>query len=216
MADWYAQWSARHAAMFGMTRLEDAETFAAWRSTFIARGYTFQELTHTTNVIAARTEPLAWRDDHLAEINRIIRDMRQAVIRNESNEAATAKESKCELCADSGMVIVPHPQFVIDGEWTRNGNSQPTCAVVCSCFRGRRIGEQQAEMFNGKRSKMQLTLEAYEDRVPRYLWKNLYDQQRLAFIASTRAEATSKAQDKQLGRLDAKAIAGTIGALPTG
>lgn len=209
MSEWYTKWAARHAAMFGMSRAEDATTFSAWRSLFMSKSYTEQELNHATNVIAARPEPLAWRDHHLAAINSAIRELRQVAIRRENNEVSTEEKPKCAYCSDSGCVIVPHPRFVFNGSWVTYCGGKPTSAVICSCYRGRRIRDYEQE---SGREKKQMTIEEYERRIPRDLWQNLFDQQRLERMAEVRADVETKEQDSRLGILSR--LARGIGEIP--
>jgi len=96
----------------------------------------------------------------------------------------------CTLCGDSGYVAVPHPVYVVMGEWTHatHGRTKPTAAVTCCCMAGGRLAAAQE-------SKRQppMTLVEYEARIPRDLWQALLDEewQRIKREAAERAERES-------------------------
>ena len=63
-------------------------------------------------------------------------------------------------------MVVPHPKFVRNGEWRRNGGGQPTVAVLCPC----RVGQLIVEGQRGVSRASQMTLAQYEALVPRDWW----------------------------------------------
>ncbi|GIW81473.1 MAG: hypothetical protein KatS3mg105_3280 [Gemmatales bacterium] len=175
--------------IFGLTFAEDTAMFAAWEAVFEANGYSLEELEAATNEIARSSTPPRTRAEHLAEINRIIRQRRrnQGVV----NEDLSAKEVfwTCPDCDSCGWVTVPHPKAYVDGVW------QPpfwSAAVTCHCLRG----IQRLESYRGGDSGIQvpMSLTAYEARFPNWReeWNRFVEGRRKLVKALDLSETTEK------------------------
>lgn len=193
MSDWFRQWADRHAAIFGLTSPQDLEMFAAWRGAFVSAGFTFSELNAATDWMVKQSAP-EFRNEHLKMIQTFIRQRRDEQRRFEQQTAAPMGKSYCSLCGGTGMVVVPHPRFVIDGEWTMNSSYQPTAAVSCLCEVGKRIEQAQ---FNKERNQKLMSLGLYETRIPRGLWTALLHHKSKAAGANKKAEEATRAADKR-------------------
>lgn len=200
MPEWYLQWSAEYGAMFGMNRTDDGPTFASWWKVFCAKQCTYQELEQAMLSIAGDKEIPKWRQEHLEAINKQIARIRHeatiGLIRGNADD--TPNKSTCERCGDTGMIVVPHPRFVVEGVWLQNGSYKPTAAVVCTCYRGRKIVEAQATKPMDGRC---MTVGEYEEHIPRELWAALMSGKSNADREASNAMASSRDADKTLGAL---------------
>lgn len=193
--DWFTDWAVHHAIAFSMHAGQHAETIASWRDGFLAGGYTPEELyAATTHMIAYRCPAKPW--DHLQEIQAFVQARRAQARRAQSNTPSNGKDrGRCEKCCDSGWVIVPHPAFVRNGEWTPHSNGFPTAAVTCSCHAGVRTRTPGAD--NSK--ALPMSLAEFEQICPS--WREWLDWQREATAQAIAADsrrrvAAIKGEDK--------------------
>lgn len=210
MSTWneeFVAWASRHAAVFGLFADGDSAMFAAWHDEFRMAGFDVADLHAATNHMA-QVEAPKFRSDHLVIIQRIVGDRRrEAALKQQKAVEFDSGKSVCVLCGDTGAVAVPHPRFVLCGEWQFHGNAQITAAVLCFCWRGRRIGEAQKAWHPDlvrARGGQQMTLEQYEQRIPRETWESLMRDQRERQKAARRARQVTKEIDKQCGAIAAK------------
>jgi hypothetical protein len=133
---WFRAWAIQHARAFGMTDPDDVAMLNSWQEVFLASGYTEAELRAATAAMIAGDAP--WRREH--HLNLIQRHIRQS--RDAARDAARADRRRhdrwaeaCPHCGDSGWLVVPHPERMIDGVWT---DPYWTAAVACECPRGAR------------------------------------------------------------------------------
>jgi len=129
----YDSWLAHHKALFQLNTDADQHMFVAWWP--LLKGYGISELTEASNHIATRSTKL-YRTDHLGALRARISEKKRERFQREAEQQQNA-EITCQVCFGTGMAIVPHSRWVVNGEWQANGNSWPTAAVYCECVRGR-------------------------------------------------------------------------------
>lgn len=157
----FSDWLKHHCTVFSIYDPERIETVASWQPLFDAAGYTAAELTTATDWLAMNASP-KYPSDHLGAIRSRLTDQRALDYRR----AEDAYPSQCVLCGGTGRLVVPHLAGVRDGQWlplrlTRIRATYYTCAVRCSCARGR-FGK-----FDGQRGGVTLlSIEEYERRNP--------------------------------------------------
>ena len=165
----FDQWAGRHGAMFGFAHANDSAMFSLWFGLFADRGYSPAELRYATDSIAAKTEPLKWREHHLAEINKLIGDRRGAY---EAKRLRDFPEdnygpSRCSSCEGSGWVSVPSPRQIVDKRWEPSGMHVHALAVVaCNCPQG----QKKLDGWDASPSE-------FQKRIPRPMMQSYYEQQ---------------------------------------
>jgi len=185
-APWYASWVTAHRTAF-MLPAEWVESALMWWPTFVSLGVTASELADATRAIQLAAEhPASW-GKHLPEVKAVVgrlRNRRAAEARRAHDLARGDRFSVCDLCGDSGWVVVPHPDWVrfndpvVPGEirvdataWAPNGHGgdgEPRfveVGVACRCFKGRAT-------VAGQEKNPPLTLERYEQHVNR-VWREM-------------------------------------------
>lgn len=172
--------------------------FAAWWS--LVASYAVYELVEASNHIAVNQSGL-WRTEHL-------RELRQRVaVRRRDRYAAEAEQKvgfiECSVCHGSGWAVVPHPRWVIEGEWQSDGNHWPTAAVYCYCGRGQRL-LSHAQAYNQDSPKhpraIGMTLERYEGLNPR--WHQQMEDRANASKDEAHAKVMAAHAQKLHGKLD--------------
>jgi hypothetical protein len=187
--DW-AGWVEYHAVLFGLDGEGETRTLLAWRETFAAQGFTAEEL-RAASLHLAR-DPPRYREEHLRRLQEVIHG-RRAAVRRSADLLREAEESEwvCPHCHACGWASVPHPRFLVEGEWRADGGGRlHTVAVLCSCNRGRREAELHAKAGP-------LTLATYELRNP--LWREQVAAAARARAAATDARRLAREADRERG-----------------
>jgi hypothetical protein len=172
--DEYETWRQHHAALFGFQSDADQAMFGAWYP--ILRDYVFEELMEASNWLILNKAGI-YRTEQLAALRQRVTDARRK--RQEEFDTANAITSPpCELCKDSCLVVVPHPKYVLNGQWMPDGNTFHELSVLCSCPKGTaRANKQQRYYEEHKddksdekrrlaRTARTMTLAMYEQRNP--------------------------------------------------
>jgi hypothetical protein len=215
----YNVWSRRHGETFGFSHPNDPAVFARWYEVFAAAGYTAAELGAATDVIAMRPEPLKWRDDHLAAIHAALRSKRSGewAAKVRSYRPDESEVGECAYCGGSGWAVVPHPKYVMAGEWSAGIlGRRPTAAVTCLCHRGRAALEGWDRFSEDvkRRVARPMPLEHYQAKVNPG-WRNMIAGVEAEERARLAATAATQATDAAAGPL-ARAIRGVVGRAKTG
>lgn len=74
--DWWQQWCAYHAAVFGWGATQSA-TYAAWKGIFAQREATAEELAEAVRRAAKSEKPLQWPADNLAALQAALTAIRR-------------------------------------------------------------------------------------------------------------------------------------------
>ena len=182
--------------MFGIRDDADLRTIMSWRFVFSATRTSEAEMKAASLWLARNVGVLGEVKErfggkmtmHLSAIQRALREVR-ALDQDRLDQRVQEQESRlgtCVICGSSGYVSVPHPKHVENGEWRPvrmcRGGSGPTyytCAVLCSCARGRWKADHQAEGWR------QMTLEQYHGSNPD--WRQQLEER----AEERRAEATA-------------------------
>lgn len=191
----YSAWASDHQAMFGMSGNDaEAQMFKAWFRLFVTDGYTERELRAATDTIARLEQQPEWRGEHLAAIQRAVRESRR---RRRETAASTYRDtrapSQCEACDDVGMVAgLPQLFEVRDGLWVGHA----TCAVLCRCHAGQRIGAAFASRewpSDRLRERACFSIVEYEAVNPH--WREQLADRRALLIAQRMATEATRAAD---------------------
>lgn len=152
-------WTKKHASRFAWTAASDIECLAEWATIQTKYGVTLDELHEVSEKMVMNTKDVFGKENHLKTLNTILHSLRErksyAVIQDEDR-------GTCTTCgAGSGLVSVPEPREVVNGEWT----GVKFTFVACSCPEGFRYR-------NSKDSKDRtlLNIEQYTRFNP--LWKS--------------------------------------------
>lgn len=150
--DWYDRWAVRHCTAF---LLPDAwlDAAKAWRHVFDLVGATEAELDAATREVQASDAPPKYPGDHLPAVKTAVgrvRDRLAERARKAAADAAADGRGVCDLCADTGWVVVPHPLHVRAGCWepthhARGEKVYVTACATCRCYRGRKTFDGLAE-----------------------------------------------------------------------
>lgn len=196
--DEWGEWVDFYGGCFGWLSDADLRMFDAWRRVFAASGYTMAELRDAAKALAAN--PPKWRSDHLARIHQHVRESRFAAQVAREREAREANEKKpCELCGDTGLVVVPHSRAVVNGEWRAPFY---TMGVACECgagfsVRSPMIRRYDAWVENNRKGKMPpviARLQDYERENP--FWREQVRQKAEAQKAEVAAREASHGADR--------------------
>lgn len=162
----FHDWVAIHCERFGLDRPAERAMVQSWQPAFAAAGFTLEDLMSATDYMTTRAAP-RFRTDHLALIQQHVSERRRVIVREAEEFDRGFDAAECDLCRNCGWVIVPHPRYVVEGKWQA---PFPTCAVVCSCSRGRHYHEADQADYEAKRAKGRrqpsLTLETYARKFP--------------------------------------------------
>ena len=191
----FTAWAERHLKTFGLTpSAKDRETIDLWYPIFTASGYTAAELDYATQTMARN--PPKYRSEHLPGIHAAIGGLRKEAAQDDRRDRDTIEAYEvCKDCGDSGWAWVPHPRFVVDGEWVpfQGRTYKPEAALPCMCPRGRRI----LGSWTGK--KRTLSLEQYDSWNPE--WRQQIRERDAAQKAEREALASAHASDQTDGPL---------------
>lgn len=211
----YELWLTHHRDLFRMHTEEDLAMFAAWWP--LLKTYTLVELNEATDWLALRDVKMYRRDEQLGELRRRIAQRRFERLRAEAEQQQEGF-IECSLCSGTGVVIVPHPRYVINDQWMPNGNSYPTCGVLCQCTRG--VKRYEAAKYyalenNGKRKdgvpvKVSMTLQEYETKNPE--WFHQIAERNKSLMAEGQARMASERAQAAHGGLDAKEVRNRLAA----
>lgn len=202
--DWFDEWAAHHATLFGLDGDKEIATLHSWRVLFVTQlGYSREELFAASNTIAATPPIPAFRNEHLDRLQIAVQKARreELVKRREAEAASLSEQSECRLCLGCAWVTVPHPQDVVDGEWL----GKHTLAVVCRCPLGRKEQTLNEEFCSRPRAgelrcrPRALTLETYEGRNPS--WQLQVKRKEAADRAVRKAKSVTEDVDRARGRL---------------
>jgi hypothetical protein len=207
----FDSWKTRYAPPFGMVSDVDEVMFDSWFDIFVHAGYTIAELDEAR--LALHLAPPKNRWEHLESIHRTVTQLRKDAERKRRAEIAPdgSEVGTCVDCGDTGWVTVPHPIHVTGGEWVGHGqySYRPTAAVVCRCYRGRRVmdGYDGLQPKDRDRIARPMTLEQYQRSAPG--WRGMLRRHEDEQVAAARAAQRSQDADKRLGSLK-QAINGVI------
>ena len=129
MAEWFTDWMAEHKARSAWGPDRDAMMWD-WEVEFDGRGVNEHEADSASRWLMANDPPMMAKH-HLAALLARIRQQRNEV---GSRPAGAHEFGACAVCGESGMVMVPHPRAISDGEWLRPWYS---LAAWCNCGLGR-------------------------------------------------------------------------------
>lgn len=204
----WQEWVDYHSTLFRMTADEDVAMMQLWRESFEGRAFTLDELRHASKQLAT-SDAKRWRSEHLEAILRSITVNRLARSQALQDEQDRENAYPCSLCGNSGIVAVPHPDFIRAAEqaWTYY-----TAAVSCRCYRGQRVSQSNLDAIElskedvkkRKRSKpypRMMTLDDYERRNPD--WYGQLKRQEQSVKREQAARAATRKADTQRGPLAA-------------
>ena len=152
-------WTKKHASRFAWTQPADLECLAEWATIQAKYGVTLSELEEVSEKMVLNTKDVFGKENHLKTLNNILHGLRErkvyAVIEDDQRGTCTTCGAGC------GLVSVPEPRQVINGEWT----GVQFTFVSCSCTDGHRYKTTK----NHKEQPL-MSLADYERRVNPF-WK---------------------------------------------
>ncbi len=185
----WTEWAQKHCNLFGLITTAEASMVGEWANHFARNDYSPDELDSASDDLANR--PPAYRSEHLAALQTIVRARRAARLSESSSRARDERHgASCAICDDHGWAVVPH--------WRAEYRAKRhTCAVACSCAAGRNL---QQSLLKQERSVE--TLERYEQFVPR--WRDLAEEWRTEAREASEHRSRAGTLDDALGRIVAK------------
>lgn len=193
-------WAAKHAAVFGLQTDADVAMLGSWFELMAGQEFAADELHEATVWLATRPEgPPRYRNQHLEALQARVRDRRRLA---EPRRRPAGQPANCALCGGDGLVTVPHPAHVRDGQWVPSGSAWYTVAVSCRCEAGSLVRKRSLRLYeDGKVPAVALSLERYEQTNPDWGWM-LQGRDQVLAEASRRSEEARKI-DSTLGPLAA-------------
>ncbi len=206
----WKDWASHHAALFALRTDADKEMIALWRTQL---GHlSIGDLREASNELL--TKGNTYRTEHVAALLRIVSEkVRARALAWESRERSFA----CAICWDRGLVDVPHPACIANGELVVGNfggiHYLATVVVYCGCnvggFKHQRMREVQEDK-KGRKIVMPGTLIAYERDTCNH-WRDLMDEMRtqiltrrvarMAFAASKRPRQGVQTAERQIGTM---------------
>jgi hypothetical protein len=208
----YGDWTVYHMTLFGMNSAEDRELFRAWKPVLVIHDPA--QLRVASLWIAANSSD-RWRTQHLRLLLERLRVQdadaaRKRLLAAEAEIERRERASRCGECRGRGLVDVPHPAQVRDGEWVPSGQTYYLVVVTCRCplgearhqaLRGafeRRAADAQANNRRALRPDLLSVLD-YELHNPN--WPRQLEDREWARQARQKAEEHSRYVDKLRGPL---------------
>jgi hypothetical protein len=146
--EWFQAWTADYCVSFGLGADFADVMLRRWWPAFQAAKYQQHELSAALQRVAAGANPPRWPADHLPAVNSAIRDLRVNAACDSVRETK-AEGQPCYVCNWSGLVMVPHPACVKDGDWVP---PHYTATVYCTrCGPGNRSYERACELAREKK-----------------------------------------------------------------
>ena len=135
----------------------------SWQEIATHAHWTEEELHEATTWLAANNPP-RYKGEHLASITARIRERRAVECRRHD---AGDDRGTCATCSGSGLVSVPDPRSIVNGEWrpirtAASRSSYTTAAVLCHCPIGRIVGSRRQEKYQT------MTIARYEEINPNW------------------------------------------------
>ncbi len=182
------------------------KTLLSWGDLFDTAGFSYADRDEATAYLSAHPEALGAEKTrfagkmvaHLDAIQRRVRD-RKAVQHVRQDEERREEEGVCVLCGNAGMITVPHPKGVVNGEWVqqkvaRGGASTYTIGVTCPCPAGRWRYDQQTAYLSERHARARKegpaprpwSLDAYQKFNPK--WREHMRQQLAEQLAASALE----------------------------
>lgn len=201
-------WAGYHATLHRMTDAADLAMMSLWRDVFEASGYGADELREASIALATSGEG-RWRSEHLESlIQRVTqrRFQRMQLEQAELDQQHAAEE--CRQCSGSGLVTVPHPHCVRDGDFCYPFY---TCVVACMCYRGERKRQQNMATRSHHEEKVKArridtpapsvlpSIAEWELRHPG--WQSLLEQREYKREVGRKARMATAAADSRRGPL---------------
>ncbi len=125
----YEQWRRLHADLFGLHSPDDLRLFTLWERCLGA--FDFEELRDASYAVAVDPRDMRrFRENHLSMLREAVLAKRaEAAARERDRLDAMYSRADCGDCFGVGLVRVPHPDWIRDGELTRAF----FIAVACLC-----------------------------------------------------------------------------------
>ncbi len=191
----WLEWTAHHGTLFALRGDANKEMIALWRSSL---GHlSLVDLREASNELIATGGKFP--NEHVAALLKIVSErVRQRAVAWESKDRSFA----CAICWDRGLVDVPHPSCVANGDLIEGnfGGQRYFASIVvyCSCNKGGHKHQRLSDLLSekkGRKPPMPGTLIAYERETCTH-WKDLMEEMkvqqqtrraaRMAFAASKR------------------------------
>lgn len=195
--DWYESWVLDHCRTFAITLPEWTAAFLSWRSALVGLGATEVELREATRRCLGDSPKPQFPADHLDAVQRHVGAQKSATRRRAAERQLDDGPGVCSYCGSTGWLAVPHPRFVIDGEWKparyHEATGLPihvTSAVTCTCPRGRQVHEATVTAQTDRGRAMPVSLEAYAADV-NPAWREHLKEAEDAKAAMAKAQAAA-------------------------
>lgn len=197
MAAWYESWVDAHCRSFAIAQPEWIAAFLSWEQAIVGLGATESELREATQrCLADRPKP-QFPVEHLDAVQRHVGAQKTVARRRLAERQLDDGAGTCIYCGNSGWVAVPHPRFVLDGEWKPSRYHETTglpifvtSAVTCMCPRGRQTHETTLSAQTDRGRPLPVALEAYARNV-NAAWREHLKEVETAKLAMLKAQASA-------------------------
>ena len=185
----YGDWSLMHMELFMMRDAADASLLNRWAKVLMP--FTFADLKEASYAVATDPSDKArFRQNHLAMLREVVLAKHaEAAARERERFDRQAETAECLDCNGVGLVQVPHPDFVLDGEMQRG----MFLSVACLCAVGtQRFNAVNARLTEAGNKERMIDVAEYEHDAPD--WRTTmatYTERRAQEFAS--AELASQA-----------------------
>ena len=207
----WISWKTYHATLHRLTGDDDLAMMDLWRPVFDAKGHTLGELKEAS-LDLAKTDPKRWRAEHLQALLDRATSVRLAIAQAETVQGDGSEYPSCELCHGTGLVSVPEPRSIKNGDWVT-----PFYRGVVSCYCVRGIDRQRRHQAiisiasetkpGGKKHVIPprlMTLPEYEGVFPK--WRDMERRHEEAQKQEQRAMKISRDMDTKHGELPIREV----------
>lgn len=189
----WKEWAVHHSRVFSLLSSDELLMVYEWTQLFHGVGFSPEEMAQATDWLALNAPP-KYRTEHLAALQSRVRTARAE---KQRREQPAQPVQGCELCDESGRVIVPSRVALCQGQV---GGTE---AVFCGCRLGMWFREQARDYLRERqRPGEPTTLVAYEQDVPD--WPEVFERWKKIGEAERVAQGRAGDLDRALGAIVAK------------
>lgn len=170
-------WAAHHCRVFGLAP-DQVRTVFSWLPILERAGWTGAELVRATDWLLTHDPPQWFPRDHLAGLRAQVNAGRARERPADVDPLTGEDVAVCVRCGGAGRLVVPDLRQVQGGQWlprpTARSVAWDTCAVRCSCARGR-LRHYGTVAVDGRPHDL-MQLDAYEHANPG--WQSQLERRR--------------------------------------
>jgi hypothetical protein len=188
----YSEWTSYHADLLALRDPSDVRLFSIWSTMLMP--FELKELREASLAIAADpSDKRRYRENHLSMLREAVFAKRaEASARERDRLDQMYSRAKCEDCDGVGLVRVPDPNWIVDGQQLERA---VFLVVACPCPSGiARNNAVMSRLTENKAEHRLMDLAQYEGLVPdwRLIVQTRNEMQRIEFEAADLARKVDR------------------------